>query len=62
LDRERIKELREEIAALQRENELYRSLEHHTLSEVNTHALRRFRLLAIQEELLALNGREQRIQ
>lgn len=59
---QRVSELREEIWSLQRENELYRQQGHHTASEVNTHELRRLRLLAIQEELLNLNERAQRIQ
>ena len=61
-DRERVLELRQEIAALQRENESYRSQPHHTRSVSNTNELRRLRLLAIREELLRLNERQQRMQ
>lgn len=61
-DQHRILELRQEIASLQRDNESYRSQEHHTASEAHRNELRRLRLLAIQEELLTLNERPQRIQ
>ena len=61
-DRERVIELRKEIASLQRDNESYRLQEHHTASEANTNELRRLRLLAIREELRRLNERQQRIQ
>ena len=61
-DRQRVLELRKEIASLQRDNESYRLQERHTLSEANTHELRRLRLLAIREELGRLNERQQRIQ
>jgi hypothetical protein len=61
-DRERLLELRKEIASLQRDNESYRLQELHTASEANTHELRRLRLLAIREELRRLNERQQRIQ
>ncbi len=61
-DRERVLELRKEIASLQRDNESYRLQEHHTASEANTNELRRLRLLAIREELRRLNERQQRIQ
>ena len=61
-DRQRVLELRQEIASLQRDNESYRSQEHHTASETNTNELRRLRLLAIREELLRLNERKQKIQ
>jgi hypothetical protein len=59
---QRVLELREEIASLQRENESYRLQGHHTESEANRNELRRLRLLAIQAELLSLNERPQRIQ
>jgi len=62
LNHQRLSELREEIAELQRENELYRRQTKHTPSETNTHELRRLRLLAIKEELLRLSGRSMRIQ
>jgi hypothetical protein len=61
-DRERVLELRKEIASLQRDNESYRLQEHHPASEANTNELRRLRLLAIREELRRLNERQQRIQ
>lgn len=60
-DRERVAELRKEIASLQHDNELYRLQEHHTASEGNTNELRRLRLIAIREELRRLNERQQRI-
>jgi len=55
-DRERVLELRQEIASLKRENELYRSRRRYTAAEVNTNELRRVRLLAIREELLQIMG------
>jgi hypothetical protein len=61
-DRQRVLELRQEIASLQHDNESYRSQEHHTASKENTNELRRLRLLAIREELLRLNERQQKIQ
>jgi len=61
-DRQRVLELREEIASLLRDNASYLSQEHHTASESNTNELRRLRLLAIREELLRLNEHRQRIQ
>jgi hypothetical protein len=51
---QRVLKLRNEIASLQRENELYRSRRHHTLEERRAGDLRRFRLLAIREELGSL--------
>jgi len=48
---QRVLKLKDEIALLQRENELYRSRGHHTLEEKHANDLRRFRLLAIREEL-----------
>jgi len=59
---QRVLELREEIAALQRDNESYQRKRNHTDSEFNTNELRRLRLLAIKEELLRLSGRSKRIQ
>lgn len=61
-DRERVLELRKEIASLQRNNESYQLQEHYTASEANTNELRRLRLLAIREELQRLSERQQRIQ
>jgi hypothetical protein len=51
---QRVSKLKDEIAFLQRENELYRSRGHHTLEEEHADDLRRFRLLAIREELRSL--------
>ena len=59
---QRVLELRQEIASLQRDNESYRWQKRHTASEVNTNELRRLRLLAIKEELLRLNEYPKRIQ
>ena len=47
----RIVTLRHEIASLQHNNEVYRLQRHHTQLEVDTNEVRRFRLLAIREEL-----------
>jgi|HubBroStandDraft_1064217.scaffolds.fasta_scaffold04887_6 hypothetical protein len=62
IDRQRVLELSQEIALLQRDNVSYRSHEHHTASEAHRNELRRLRLRAIQEDLLKLSGRQQRIQ
>jgi hypothetical protein len=51
---QRVLELRQEIAALQSENESYRRQKRHTDSEVNNDDLRRLRLLAIKEELVRM--------
>ena len=51
----RVLELRDEIASLQRENELYWSQKYHTLEQEHANDLRRSRLLAIQEELKRLS-------
>ena len=59
---ERVLELREEIAALRRQNEAFRKQQHRTVSQVNDHELRKRRLLEIKEELLSLGGRSMRIQ
>jgi hypothetical protein len=53
--RQRVLGLRQEIAALHRDNEVYRWKKRHTPSEVNMNELRWRRLLAIKEELLRLN-------
>lgn len=58
----RVLELRQEIAALQRENESYGQQKHHTESEIMSNELRRLRLLAIKEELLRLGEHTKRIQ
>lgn len=49
---QRVLELRKEIAAVQRESELYKRNRSHTDSEFNTNESRRLRLVAIKEELL----------
>ena len=59
---QRVLELREEVAALQRENESYRQHKRHSSSEVNANELRTLRLIAIKEELIRLSGRLTRIQ
>ena len=51
---QRVLELRQEIAALQHDNESFRWQKRHTASEENTNELRRLRLLAIKEELLRM--------
>jgi len=58
----RVLELRQEIVALQHDNETYRGKKRHTLSEVNMNELRWRRLLAIREELLRLSGHSKTIQ
>ena len=59
---QRVLELRQEIASLQRDYESYRGQKRHTDSEFNTNELRRLRLLAIKEELTRLNQNPKRIQ
>ena len=59
---QRVLELREEIAALRRQNEVFRRQQHRTTSQVNDHELRKRRLLEIKEELLSLGGRSMGIQ
>lgn len=51
----RVLELRDEIASIQHENELYQSQKHHTLEQEHANDLRRSRLLAIREELKGLS-------
>ena len=53
----RVLELREEIAALQREHEAYRKRQRHAVSEAGTAELIKFRLLAIKEELVRMTER-----
>jgi hypothetical protein len=53
--------LRQEIAAVQRDNESYQRQKRHTDSEFHTNELRRLRLVAIKEELLRLSGRSKGI-
>ena len=50
----RVLELRDEIASLQYENEMYRSQKSHTREQLHANDLRRCRLLAIREELQGL--------
>ena len=57
---QRVLVLRQEIAALQRDNESFRCQKRHTSSEDNTNELRRFRLLAIKEELLRMTEKPSR--
>ena len=51
---QRVLKLRDEIALLRHENEVYRSQKHRTREEEHSNDLRRFRLLAIREELRTL--------
>jgi hypothetical protein len=51
---QRVLKLRDEIALLRHENEVYRSQKHRTPEEKHSNDLRRFRLLAIREELRTL--------
>lgn len=51
---QRVLALRQEIASLQRDNESFRWQKRHTASEDKTNESRRFRLLAIKEELLRM--------
>jgi hypothetical protein len=57
---QRVLELRQEIALLQRDNESYRWQKRRTASEDNTNELRRVRLWAIKEELLRMTEASQR--
>ncbi|MGC1644759.1 MAG: hypothetical protein WA741_02935 [Candidatus Sulfotelmatobacter sp.] len=59
---QRVVELRKQIAAVQRDNELYQRKKHHTVPEDDNQALRRLRLLAIKEELLRMSEHSKRIQ
>jgi hypothetical protein len=54
--RERVSELRNEIAWLRRENELYRTQKRRTVMQAKEHGARRFRLMTIREELLKLTA------
>jgi len=54
LTQQRVLELRQEIASLQRDNESYRWQKRRTASEDNTNELRRIRLWAIKEELVGM--------
>lgn len=51
---QRVSKLTDEIALLRHENEVYRSQKHRTREEQHRNVLRRFRLLAIREELRTL--------
>jgi hypothetical protein len=61
---ERVLELRQEIASLQHDNDLYRLHTRHSAEDSRLSEVRRLRLLAIKEELLRMNeptsGRKQR--
>jgi hypothetical protein len=60
LTQQRVLELRQEIASLQRDNESYRWQKRRTASEDNANQLRRFRLWAIKEELVRMIEASQR--
>jgi hypothetical protein len=51
---QRVLKLRDEIALLRHQNEAYLSQRHRTREEEHSNDLRRFRLLAIREELRTL--------
>jgi hypothetical protein len=51
---QRVLKLRDEIALLRHENEVYRSQRRRTREEEHSNDSRRFRLLAIREELRTL--------
>jgi hypothetical protein len=51
---QRVSELRQEIASLQHDNDLYRLHGHRNKSGVDMNELRRLRLLAIKEELVRM--------
>ena len=51
---QRVLKLRDEIALFRHQNEVYRSQRHRTREEERSNDLRRFRLLAIREELRTL--------
>jgi hypothetical protein len=53
--RERVRELREEIAQINRLNKEYRQRSHHSVTEIKMYSYRRDRLVAIARELAALN-------
>jgi hypothetical protein len=57
---QRISELRDEIAALQRQNTAYAQQGLHTRAAIHTRDLRQERLQAIKEELTHLNKPFQR--
>jgi hypothetical protein len=52
---QRVLKLRDEIAVLRHENGVYRSQKHHSLEQWHMNDVRRFRLLAIREELRSLS-------
>lgn len=58
--KQRVLELRAEIAVLRRDNESYRRQKRHADSELRTNELRGLRLQAIKEELLRLSARAKR--
>ena len=53
---QRVLSLRQEIAALHRENESFRWQKRHTASEDTANESRRLRLLAIKEELVRMTA------
>jgi hypothetical protein len=53
--RQRVLELRQEIASLQQDNDLYRLHTRHSAEDTRLSEVRRFRLLAIKEELFRMN-------
>jgi hypothetical protein len=52
--RQRVLELRQEIASLQHDNDLYRLRTRHSAENARLSDLRRLRLLAIKEELFKM--------
>jgi hypothetical protein len=52
----RVTSLRDEIAALQHDNEVYREQERHTQLQASVSEGRRRRLIAIREELLIMTA------
>jgi hypothetical protein len=55
-NQQRVVALRQEIASLQHNNDTYRLHTRHTKSGDHTNDLRRYRLLAIREELLIMTA------
>jgi hypothetical protein len=57
---ERVLELRQEIASLQQDNDLYRLHTRHSAEDTRLSEARRFRLLAIKEELFGMTEKGKR--
>jgi hypothetical protein len=57
---QRVVELRQEIASLHQSIQLYQSQKRHLADEARVNEVKRFRLLAIKEELLRMTGPFQR--